>query len=301
MYQKGSLSTAYESTIPMVETMDTQQLQKIARELRVDVLVMLYKAGSGHTGGSLSIIEIITALYFKIMNHDVRDPDKPDRDRLVLSKGHGAPAMYVALSKAGYFPRRELWTLRKLGSILQGHPDMILTPGVDFSTGSLGQGLSVANGMALSMKIDNNPARVYAILGDGECQEGQIWEAALTASHHKLDNIMAFVDYNGLQIDGRVENIKSIAPLEDKWKAFGWKTFSVDGHDLVEIINTIETAKNTNDGKPTMIILNTVKGKGVSFMENQVNYHGVSPTEQELKDALIELTGDFKGIEAYLQ
>jgi transketolase len=234
------------------------------------------------------------------MKHDPQNPDDPGRDRLVLSKGHGAPALYVALSRCGYFPRKELKTLRKLGSILQGHPDMGLTPGVEFSTGSLGQGLSAANGMALSFKIDNLSPYVYCILGDGECQEGQIWEAAMSASQFKLNNLIAFVDSNELQIDGRVRDIKNVDPLLEKWESFGWNTYQINGHSFPEIIETIESAKKNPEVKPSMIILRTVKGKGVSFMENQVNYHGVSPTEEELKEALIELTGEFKGIEAYL-
>ncbi|OGL42989.1 MAG: transketolase [Candidatus Schekmanbacteria bacterium RBG_13_48_7] len=283
----------------MSDTKEIQRLQKIARELRVDTLVMLHLAGSGHTGGSLSLIEIITALYFKIMRHDPKNPDDPERDRFVLSKGHGGPALYVALAKTGYFPRKELWSLRKLGSILQGHPDMLLTPGVDFSTGSLGQGFSAANGMALAFKIDNKPCYVYTVIGDGESQEGQIWEAAMSASQFKLKNLIAFLDANELQIDGRVEDIKNVEPLEDKWKAFGWNTYKINGHSFQEILDAVEDAKRNPEPKPTMIISKTIKGKGISFMENMIKYHGISPTKEELKEAIIELTGDYKGIEAY--
>lgn len=267
-----------------------KELEKIATKLRMEVVKMLKEAKSGHPGGSLSACEIVTALYFKEMNIDSSRPDWPDRDRFVLSKGHGAPILYAALAEKGYFPKEELMKLRKIDSMLQGHPDMKGTPGVDMSTGSLGQGLAAANGMALAGKLDNKAYRVYALVGDGEVQEGIIWEAAMFAAHYQLDNLTVFLDHNGLQIDGLNKEVMNIEPIDEKFRAFGWHVINIDGHNFEEIFAAIEEAKNTKK-KPTIIIAKTVKGKGVSFMENQVGWHGKAPSEEEAVKALEELGG----------
>ena len=272
----------------MLDSKQLNELKSIARLLRIDVLKMLNEAGSGHTGGSLSAVEIITALYFYKMRHNPKNPKWPDRDRFVLSKGHGAPALYAALARCGYFDFSELMTLRKMGSILQGHPDMNFTPGIDISTGSLGQGLSMANGMALALRLDRRPSRVYVLLGDGEIQEGQVWEAAMAAVHYRLDNLCAIIDYNRLQIDGRVEEVMNIEPIADKWTSFGWEVFLVDGHDFEKIITAFDKAEKVKE-KPSLLIARTIKGKGVSFFEDKVEYHGVAPTNDELERALEEL------------
>ena len=253
---------------------------------------MICKSKSGHPGGSLSAVEILTALYFDQMNIDPTNPKMEDRDRFVLSKGHAAPALYATLSERGYFDKEELNHLRQIGSMLQGHPDMKKIPGVEMSTGSLGQGFSVACGMAMAAKLDNAPWNVYALLGDGEVQEGIIWEAAMSAAHYKLDNMIAFLDYNGLQIDGDVESVMNINPIEDKFKTFGWNVITIDGHDFDQIFAALDMAKDTVD-KPTMIIAKTIKGKGVSFMENQASWHGSAPSEEQLQQALSELGGAF--------
>ncbi|MHB8157306.1 MAG: transketolase [Desulfocucumaceae bacterium] len=266
-------------------------LKARACEMRQDIIRMLCRAGSGHPGGSLSAADIVAALYFKVMRIDPDNPKKPDRDRFVLSKGHAAPVLYSALAQRGYFPREELDTLRKLGSRLQGHPDMKRLPGVEMSTGSLGQGLSAANGMALAGKLDRLDYRVYVLLGDGENQEGQVWEAAMAAAHYKLDNLTAFVDHNRLQIDGPIEEVMSPEPVADKWKAFGWDVQVIDGHDMLQILQALEKA-STVRGKPQMIVAETVKGKGVSFMENGVGWHGVAPKQEEMEKALAELAGN---------
>lgn len=271
-----------------METKVLEELKTMANIIRKDIITMLAESKSGHPGGSLSAVEILTYLYFKEMNVNSNNPKDGDRDRFVLSKGHGAPVLYSALAEKGYFPKEELLKLRKTNSMLQGHPDMKGTPGVDMSTGSLGQGLSASNGMALAAKLDNKSYRVYALLGDGELQEGQIWEAALTSAHYKLDNLTIFIDHNGLQIDGTNEEVKNVNPIEDKWKAFGWHTIAIDGHDFQQIKNAIEEAKITKD-KPTVIVACTVKGKGVSFMENQVGWHGVAPNAEQKEQALKEL------------
>jgi len=265
-----------------------RELKSMAKQLRIDIIEMLTESKSGHPGGSLSACEILTALYFKEMNIDPKNPDWEDRDRFVLSKGHGAPVLYAALAEKGYFPKEELMHLRKIDSMLQGHPDMKGTKGVDMSTGSLGQGIAAANGMALAGKLDNKDYRVYALIGDGECQEGIVWEAAMFAAHYKLDNLTVFLDHNGLQIDGRNEDVMNIEPIDEKFKAFGWNVINIDGHNFEEIISAIEEAKNTS-GKPTMIIANTVKGKGVSFMEDQAGWHGKAPSKEEAEQALKEL------------
>lgn len=262
----------------------------IANKLRIDIIKMLEESKSGHPGGSLSACEILTALYFKEMNIDPANPHWEDRDRFVLSKGHGAPVLYAALAEKGYFPKEELNNLRKIDSMLQGHPDMKGTPGVDMTTGSLGQGLAAANGMALAGKLDNKDYKVYALIGDGEAQEGIIWEAAMFAAHYKLDNLIVFLDHNGLQIDGKNEDIMNIEPVDEKFKAFGWHVISIDGHDFEEIFNAIDEAKKV-EGKPTIIIAKTIKGKGVSYMEDQVGWHGKAPSKEEAEKAMEELGG----------
>ncbi|MBN1467436.1 MAG: transketolase [Fusobacteriaceae bacterium] len=265
-----------------------KSLQKKATELRKDIVTMICKSKSGHPGGSLSVIDILTALYYDVMDVDATNPKKENRDRFVLSKGHAAPALYAVLADKGYIPKEALGTLRQFGSILQGHPDMKKVPGVEISTGSLGQGLSVANGMALGLKLQNKKNRVYVAMGDGELQEGQVWEAAMTSAQYKLDNLTAFVDYNNLQIDGNVNEIMDVASIEDKFKAFGWHVVSIDGHDFEQILKAIELAKSV-ETKPTMIVANTIKGKGVDFMENVCGFHGVAPTEDETKKAIEQL------------
>jgi len=265
-----------------------ESLKAKARVLRRHIVRMIGKAGSGHPGGSLSAVEIMAALYFYKLKVNPKDPQWPDRDRFLMSKGHAAPVWYAALAEAGFFPVKELDTLRKTGSILQGHPDMKRTPGVEMSSGSLGQGLSIANGIALAGKLDKKTYRIYVLLGDGECQEGQVWEAAMAGAHYKLDNLCAVLDYNGLQIDGPIEKVMSPLPLADKWTAFGWNVINVDGHNIKEIIEALDMAE-TVKAKPTMIIARTVKGKGVSFMENRHEWHGKAPNAQQMETALKEL------------
>lgn len=263
-------------------------LEEKAKEIRKSIVTMIAEAKSGHPGGSLSATDILTALYFSEMNIDPAKPKMAGRDRFVLSKGHAAPAIYATLAERDYFHKDELLTLRKFGSRLQGHPDMKKLPGIEISTGSLGQGLSVANGMALNAKIFKEDYRVYAVLGDGEVQEGQVWEAAMAAAHYKLDNICAFLDHNNLQIDGEVSKIMGIEPIAKKWEAFGWNVLEIDGHNFEEILGALAKAKECK-GKPTMIVAKTIKGKGVSFMENVCGFHGVAPTAEELEKALTEL------------
>jgi transketolase len=267
---------------------DIDFLREKAGTLRVEILRMLTEAGSGHTGGSLSAADIVTALYFYKMRHKPENPAWRDRDRFILSKGHAAPVLYAALALSGYFDRSLLKTLRKIGSPLQGHPCSKKLPGIEISTGSLGQGLSIANGIALGLKIDGLPSRVYCLLGDGETQEGQVWEAAMTASHYKLDNLCAIIDNNGLQIDGHCCNVMCIEPLVQKWEAFGWNVIDINGHDMEAIVRALDEA-GTVTAKPTMIIARTIKGKGVSFFEGKVEYHGLAPTAEELEKALKEL------------
>lgn len=274
--------------MPEILSAQIKTLQAQAKVIRRHIITMLTRAGSGHPGGSLSAVEILVALYFHQMKHKPKDPHWPDRDRFLLSKGHACPVWYAVLAEAGYFATSELERLRKMGSILQGHPDMKRTPGVEMSSGSLGQGLSVANGIALAGRIDKKDYRVYVLLGDGENQEGQIWEAAMAISHFKLDNLCAILDYNGLQIDGAISRIMSILPLAEKWKAFGWYVIQIDGHNLSEIISAYEEAATIKE-QPTLIIAKTIKGKGVSFMENQAGWHGKAPNAEEGKQALEEL------------
>ena len=270
------------------EIPDISRLQELARQVRLDIVDMLYKAGSGHLGGSLSATEIMVALFFAQMRHNPKDACWPQRDRFVLSKGHAAPVYYAVLSRLGYFPREELFTLRQFGSSLQGHPDASCTPGVEVSTGSLGQGLSIANGMALAARLNGGDTRIYVLLGDGEVQEGQVWEAAMSASHYGLGNLTAILDRNRLQIDGHTAEVMSIEPIADKWRAFGWHTQEVDGHSFPELLAALKETDGVKD-RPSMIIAHTVKGKGVSIFENQAKYHGVAPTKEEYEQALKEL------------
>lgn len=273
------------------------QLKITACKVRQGIIEGVHAAKSGHPGGSLSIADVLTYLYFEKMNIDPKNPKMENRDRLVLSKGHAAPALYSVLANRGYFDTEELKTLRHIGSILQGHPDMKNIPGVDMSSGSLGQGISAACGMALSAKHFGNDFRVYTIVGDGESEEGQVWEAAMFAAAKKLNNLTAFVDINGLQIDGTVEEVNSPLPLDEKFKAFGWNVLVVDGHNFEELENAVSAAENENL-RPTAILMKTVKGKGVSFMENQVSWHGSAPNDEQYKIAMDELIAEQKRLEA---
>ncbi len=273
-----------------------KELAKIACNVRMGIIEGTFNAKSGHPGGSLSIAEILTYLYFKEMNVDATDPMKADRDRFVLSKGHAAPALYSVMAQKGYFPVEELKTLRKVDSRLQGHPSMNYLPGIDISSGSLGQGISAACGMALGAKLKGDAFRVYTILGDGEIEEGQVWEAAMYAAAKKLDNLVAFVDNNNLQIDGSVEEVNSPYPIPEKFDAFGWNVIEIDAHNFDEIEAALENAKATKD-KPTAIIAKSVKGKGVSFMENQVNWHGSAPNAEQYETAMAELKAVLEGLE----
>lgn len=271
----------------MIDTDKIKALEDKARKIRRHVLNMIYEAGSGHPGGSLSCVDILTTLYFHTMHHDPSRPKWIERDRFILSKGHAAPALYATLAESGYFPLEELSGLRKLGSMLQGHPDSKV-PGVEFSSGSLGQGLSIASGVALAGKLDGKTHRIYTLLGDGESDEGQVWEAAMLASHYKLDNLTAIVDRNGLQIDGLTEKIMRLEPIAGKWKAFGWHTIEIDGNKIEEIAASIDEA-NRIQGRPTVIIAHTFKGKGISFMEWMNSFHGRALSEEEMEKALQEL------------
>lgn len=268
--------------------MENLELQKVANEVRKDIVTALHAAKAGHPGGSLSAADLFTYLYFEEMNIDPKDPKKADRDRFVLSKGHTAPGLYSVLAERGYFPKEDLVTLRHLGSYLQGHPDMKHIPGVDMSSGSLGQGISAAVGMALSAKLSNDSYRVYTLLGDGEIQEGQVWEAAMFAGSRKLDNLVVIVDNNGLQIDGPIDEVNSPYPIGAKFEAFNFNVVEIDGHDFDQIADAFKQAKECK-GKPTAIIMKTIKGKGVSFMENQVSWHGSAPNDEQCKQALEEL------------
>jgi len=269
------------------EKMDNLQLKKYANEVRKGIITSTHSAKAGHPGGSLSAADVFTFLYFEEMNIDPKNPEKEDRDRFVLSKGHTAPGLYSALANRGYFPVEDLKTLRKLGSYLQGHPNMHI-PGVDMASGSLGQGISAAAGMALGAKLNNKDFRVYTLLGDGEIQEGQVWEAAMFAGFRKLDNLVVIVDNNGLQIDGPVDKVCSPYPIADKFKAFNFNVVEIDGHDFDQIRSAFNNAKETK-GMPTCIILHTVKGKGVSFMENNADWHGKAPNDEEYAIAMADL------------
>ena len=277
---------------------ETLALEKIANNVRMDILEEVYNAKSGHIGGAFSIADILTVLYFNEMNIDAKIPDSPDRDRLVLSKGHASAALYSVLAEKGYIDKKELKTFRNIDSNLQGHPDMNKVPGVDMTTGSLGQGLSAANGMALSSKLDSRGYRVYCILGDGELQEGQVWEAAMTAEKYQLDNLCVIVDANELQLTDSTMNVKGINynDIEQKFRAFGFQTVVIDGHNIESIIRALTIAEMTK-GKPTAIICKTIKGKGVSFMENQVDWHGKAPNDEEYEMAVKELKQEAEKIQ----
>lgn len=276
---------------------EKRALKICATKARLGAIIGTFNAKSGHPGGSLSAADIMTYLYFKEMNVDPQNPKKADRDRFVLSKGHCCPSLYAILAQKGYFDWEELTKLRHVGAMLQGHPDMKGTPGIDMSTGSLGQGVSTACGMALAGKIDNLDYRVYALLGDGECEEGQVWEAAMFAAHNKLDNLVIIVDQNGLQIDGPVSEVCGIEPLDKKFESFGFNVVKINGHCFDEIESAFENAKATK-GQPTAILAKTVKGKGVSFMENQVDWHGKGPNKDEYERACAELQAVIDGLEA---
>lgn len=271
--------------MPTQETI--KELELKAKQIRRLIIDMLYRACSGHPGGSLSSTDIVTALYFNVLRHKPAQPHWPERDRFHMSKGHCCPLWYAALAESGYFPKEKLFTLRKLGSMLQGHPDR-RTPGVEVASGSLGQGLSVGLGMALSARLDQKDYRVYVLMGDGETQEGNIWEAAMAVSHFGCDNLCAILDYNGCQIDGRTCEIMSLEPVAEKWQAFGWHAIVIDGHNMAQILSAFDEAKRTK-GKPTIVIARTIKGKGVSFMENVIDFHGRAPTKEEAERALKEL------------
>lgn len=268
--------------------MDNIEIENKAKEIRKDIIEQVYRANSGHPGGSLSIADIMAVLYFDELNIDEKNPKWEERDRLILSKGHCSPALYGALAERGYFEKKDLKGFRNLNSKLQGHPNMNDVPGVDMSTGSLGQGLSVANGIAISGKMDKKDYRVYCILGDGEIEEGQVWEAAMAANKYSLDNLCVIVDNNNLQIDGTIEEVMSSYPIDKKFESFGFNVITINGHDIQEIKNAFLTARNTK-GKPTCIIAKTIKGKGVSFMENQVGWHGKAPSQEQYDEAMREL------------
>ncbi|MCQ4637774.1 transketolase [Anaerovorax odorimutans] len=272
--------------------MDYTQFEKTAANIRTGIVKAIHNAGSGHPGGSLSAADIVTALYFKEMNIDPKNPKMEGRDKFILSKGHAGPVQYAALAERGYFPKEDILQLRKLGSKFQGHPDMKKVPGIEMSTGSLGQGFSAAGGMAMAAKVDKSPARVYVLLGDGEIQEGLVWEAAMSAAHNKLDNLTAILDWNGLQIDGRNEDVMTVAPVDEKFRAFGWNVINIDGHDFEQIFDAFAQARACK-GKPTMIIAKTIKGKGVSFMEGEYGWHGKAPSEEQTKQAVEELGGEW--------
>ena len=266
-------------------------LVEAAKNIRVDIIDMLCQSGSGHSGGSLSMADVFAYLYFSgLLKLDPKNPKMKDRDRIVLSKGHACPVLYAALAEKGYFDKKHLSTLRKFGSILQGHPDMKKTPGVDITTGSLGQGLSCAVGMAIGAKLDGLKSRIFAVVGDGECNEGQIWEAAMAAAHFKLDNLTVILDKNGLQIDGYTRDIMNTEPMAEKWKSFGWEVIKIDGHDLEQIDSAIRKATGISD-RPVCIIANTLKGKGVSFMEDQCEWHGKTPSAEQSEKARLEISG----------
>ncbi len=280
--------------------MDTKrkiELAIIANKVRKHALTGVFNAASGHPGGSLSIADVMTLLYFEVMNVDPKNPKDPNRDRFVLSKGHTAPALYGVLAEKGFFPAEDIKTLRRIDSYLQGHPDMNKVPGVDMSTGSLGQGVSVAGGMALAAKLDNKDYRVYTVLGDGELEEGQVWEQAMFAAHYKLDNLTAFIDFNGLQIDGDITKVMNPTPIDKKFEAFGWNVIVTDAHDFDALMAAVEEAKATK-GKPTAVIMKSVKGKNVSFMENNAAWHGAAPNEEQYNQAIAELDKIIADLEA---
>lgn len=289
MPETTSKNSFFAKEIPSIDT-----LQDLTRLLRIDALNMIYAAQSGHPGSSFSCIDILTALWHVVMRHDPQNPEWKDRDRFVLSKGHAAPALYAVLMHEGYIPRSEIPTLRQINSNLQGHPASKYVKGVDISTGSLGQGLSAAVGMALGLRLDNSPAHVYCLIGDGEAQEGQIWEAVLSGAQHKLTNLTVFCDRNKLQIDGDTETIKGLGNITEKFRAFGWNVLEINGHDFTQIFDSIVLARQTSQDtqRPTMIVANNTKGKGVSFMENQAGWHGKAPNAEQMEAALKDLEKD---------
>ena len=272
--------------------MDLKFFEKTAADVRVGVIKAVSAAGSGHPGGSLSAADIVTALYFKEMNIDPDDPKKKDRDKFILSKGHAGPVQYAALALRGFFPKENVLELRKLGGKFQGHPDMNKVPGIEMSTGSLGQGFAVSAGMAMANKLDGNPGRVYVLIGDGELQEGMIWETAMSAANYKLDNLVAIIDWNGLQIDGKNEDVMNVSPIDEKFAAFGWNVLMINGHDFAQIFDAFDKARACK-GKPTVIIAKTNKGHGVSFMEDNAGWHGTAPNAEETEKAIAELGGEF--------
>ena len=278
---------------------DITKLNIAAVKIRKHIIEMLYRAKSGHPGGSLSAVDALVALYFIQMKHNPEKPTDPNRDRFILSKGHAAPALYATLAECGYFDKKILKNLREINCILQGHPVCTCIPGVEASTGSLGHGLSFANGVSLAGRLDKKNYHAYCMMGDGETAEGQVWEAAAVASHYKLDNLTGFIDRNYLQIDGNTEDVLKLEPVDKRWRSFGWYTIEIDGHDISKIIDAVDKAKKTKN-RPTMIILNTTKGKGVSFMENNVDFHGVPPNEMERKMAIEELTKQENVLEGML-
>ncbi|MEW6398629.1 MAG: transketolase [Bacillota bacterium] len=273
------------------EAVQERELEGIARRVRHHIVRMVAEAGSGHPGGSLSCADILVALYFRVLHVDPNRPEWPERDRFVLSKGHACPALYAVLAERGFFPIEDLWTLRRLGSHLQGHPDMRKTPGVEASTGSLGQGLSIGLGMALAARLDAAAWRVYVLLGDGEIQEGQVWEAAMAAAHYRADGLTAILDWNGLQIDGPNDEVMSVRPVAEKWRGFGWGVREIDGHRFPEILDALAWARTVR-GRPAIILARTVKGRGVSFMEGQVDWHGKAPSPPQAEQALAEVGGE---------
>lgn len=283
-----------------MKKLSIEELKKIAHEMRKDIIIMLEKAASGHPGSSLSTIDILAALFFHIMRHDPKNPQWADRDRFVLSKGHAAPALYAAYARSGYFPYEWIYSLRKLGSPLQGHPDRRKLPFVEGSTGSLGQGLSIALGIGLAAKLDRKDYHTYCMIGDGESNEGQIWEAAMFAAHHEIDNVTTILDYNKFQLDGAVKDILDMEPMSQKWHSFGWHVEEIDGHNMTQIVESLERAKKIKH-QPSIVIAHTVKGKGVSFMEHNNHYHGVAPTREEAKKALLELGETPEKIEEILK
>ncbi len=273
----------------MTQGKSIEELQEIARRMREDIIRMIGAAGSGHPGGSLSEVELLVALYFRVMRHDPRRPEWPERDRFILSKGHGCPALYAAYAEAGYIDRALLDTLRKLGSPLQGHPDKRMLPILEASTGSLGQGVSIGIGAALAARLDGRDFHTFVMVGDGEIEEGQVWEAAMFAGFHKLSNLTLIIDNNGQQLDGWVKAILNPAPVAEKFRAFGWHTVEINGHDFGQVIPALEAARAGGAGKPTAVVAHTVKGKGVSFMENNPEWHGVAPKPEQVQAALREL------------
>jgi transketolase len=285
---KTSADSVSAEVFLSARSLSIKEMEGIAKRLRRHIVTMVGKAGSGHPGGSLSAVEIVTALYFRLLRHKPKDPQWSDRDRFILSKGHAAPLLYAALAECGYFPVEELTTLRQLDSRLQGHTDRTVTPGVEMSAGALGQGLSFAIGVALAGRLDARKYRVYVLLGDGECDEGQVWEGVMSAAHFKLDNLTAIVDNNGQQINGWNLDVMNLDPFNQKWQAFGWHVIEVNGHNLVQLVDAFEQAKLIT-GQPTVIIAHTVKGKGVSFMENNLDFHGKAPSAQQVEIALKEL------------